>query len=369
MLKNRYEVRLEGLNLDRLLDKIRLENIPIYDVKRNSYKELVFSVDMKNYQKLFALSDMKQYTVETNAQKGVPKIKKRFVARLGLFIGALVAVALIVVSQMFTFDIQISGLEEISEEEIVSILKESGVKIGGINKSRVEDLEKSLMANVDKISMVSVSKQGTTILVNIKEKTLLDISYTPIYADTNMVISSIIVYGGTAMVKEGDVVRAGDMLVDCFVVLNGERVECEPRAEIYADVWVTGRVTFNEHEEKLQRTGRKQLIRNYEIFSKELFSNINEIKFENYEVEESERFIFNGWFLPLKTKQKVYYELESVIIDREFEPEREKMLAESRVLAYNQIKNETVIEESNNISQIGNIYYIQTFLKLNRRIM
>ena len=369
MLKNRYEVKLEGLNLDRLLDKIRLENIPIYNVKRNSYKELIFSIDMKNYQKLFALPEMKQYTVETKAEKGIPKLKKRFVARLGLFIGTLVAVALIVVSQMFTFDIQITGLEEISEEEIVAVLKESGVKIGGINKSKVEDLEKSLMSNVDKISMVSVSKQGTTILVNVKEKTLLDVSYTPIYADTNMIISSIVVYGGTAMVKEGDVVKAGDMLVDCYVTINGERVECEPRAEIYADVWVTGRVTFSEHEEKLQRTGKKQVIRNYEIFSKQLFSNNKGIKFEKYEVEESEKFIFNGWFLPLKSKQKVYYELESVTIDREFEPEREKMLAESRVLAYNQIGNETVIEESGNVSKIGDIYYIQTFLKLNKRVV
>ncbi len=369
MLKNRYEICLEGLNLDRLLEKVRLEDIKLYNVKRKSYKELAFSVDLVGYKKLIAFQELNEYKIQTNGKEGIPLIKKMFLPRLGIFIGMVLALSMIFIAQLFTFDIRIMGLEEVSEEQVISVLKDNGIKKYAINKFEVSQIETLLTSNIDKISMVSVAKQGTTILVNIKEKTLLNLTYTPVYASQNMIITSIVVHGGTAMVKVGDVVRAGDILVDCYVDVKGERTMCEPKAEIYADVLITGQVKFAEKEEFFERTGKKQVIRNYQIFGKEFLSSKKEIRFEQYETEEKTSYIFDGWFLPVKVKQQEIYEVKLTSVERDFESEREKTLADSRVLAYNQIGNEEVIEETSNVCKIGNVYYVQTFLKINKRVV
>jgi len=369
MFENQYKVKIEGLNINKLLDKARINDIILYNVKRDSYKELSFCIDMLSYPKLFTLPEIKEYKIETKAKKGFPYIKNIFISRLGLFIGLALAIIMVVIAQFFTFNIQIMGLEEIQEGEIVSVLKENGITVNAINKISSSEIESLLLQNIEQISMVSVAKQGTTVLINIKEKTLLETTYTAIYATNNMIITNMIVYGGTAMVQVGDIVKVGDMLVDCHTEVKGEIIECEPKAEIYADIWVAGQVKFAEHEEYYERTGKKQILRTYEIFGKQFLQNDNKTKFENYEIEENEKYLFNGWLLPIKSIQQTYHELELVTIDRDFEPERENLLAESKVLAYNQIDNQEVLEETSNVCKIGNTYYVQTFIKINKKVV
>ena len=89
-----------------------------------------------------------------------------------------------------------------------------------INLTQIENQ----IQKVDRVSLVSAIIKGNTLVINIKEKV-----YNPEYEDKenfkpiisvhNAIITEVTVIQGTPMVKAGQVVQKGQILVSPFVVL------------------------------------------------------------------------------------------------------------------------------------------------------
>lgn len=133
--------------------------------------------------------------------------------------GAICAFVIMVLSSLI-WDVRIEGNEKITDIEIVNILSECGMSVGdfwgGINRSEVES---RLLRSNDEISWISINRRGVVAYIKVIEKEKENIiemprvEYSNIVASADCIIEEVTVSQGTALVKPGDVVKKGDVLI------------------------------------------------------------------------------------------------------------------------------------------------------------
>lgn len=118
------------------------------------------------------------------------------------------------------WDIRVDGNNSLTDAEIVLALADSGFEIG--NRWRKESLSQTEAAILDKypeIAWININRRGSVAYVKIIEKEGekadgVDInSPSNLVASVDCIIEEITVRRGIAVVKPGDVVRRGDLLV------------------------------------------------------------------------------------------------------------------------------------------------------------
>ena len=362
-----YYFKFEGLNIERFLNELIKNNVNVFDIERPSYKLLYFKISPENYKKLKTIKTLKNFNFTLIDKNGFPKWLEIFKLRNGLFVGAMVSCLAISVLSLFTFNINIYGIESIKREEILNVLKQKNIDINKINNFNNEEIENLLKTNLDKISLVSVSKLGTSININIKEKLKQPWeNYESIIAPYNLLITDIEVHQGYTTLNVGDSVAEGGVIVNNFDYNNlGVKFDVEPIAKIEADVWFCGEVVFNSEEVVKYKTGNKIVNSSLLFNNLKLFSKTKPVKFDNYEKVVYNEYIFNNCFLPIKLYKETFYEIKEKVVKHNFEEEKDSLIEKSKQLAYEKVPNDIkILEENVNIIECENgTKIIQTYLK------
>lgn len=362
MKKNKLaQLQITGYNLNNLLNVCIKENIELQDIVKLSPQQMEVKLSDKNLKKFNKLN-IDNYEIKVK----YPSLFQRFlhflIFRIGLIAGMVASIVLILVMQSRLININIYGLDNINREEIIEKVNEFGIKKFSQMNFNCEDLEKYLMKNFD-LSFVSIIKKGNTLIINAKEE-LPDISkdYLPITADYNMIIKDIRVYSGTSCVKNGDIVFEGDNLIEPYEIINGERINIIPCAEIQGEVYFCSSYEFREKEEICARTGEYQVINiEYYLGKYKLFGNKYDCKYSDYDIEIDDKMITN-YFLPIHIKKTIAYKKETVELEKDFEKEKEGIIdklkkeAYSKVPDYLHVEGEDIKINSTNYGNIVTIY-------------
>ncbi len=367
MSKTNYDIKVEGLNFDRLLREFNRLNITLFNVNKPSYKVMEFSITTLDYLKLKKIGILKNYKMQIISKRGIPKLKYGILKHLALTITGVVCFVIFLIFSNFTFKINVLGLETIKEQEIIELLKTYNVKTNQINHKSNEEIEKFLKQNNEKISLVSVIKKGTNLIINIKEKVDVITDTTPITAPYNMQITKLNVKQGTTKFKVGDIVKKGEIIVSSSTILsNGQTVNLTPIAEVEGETWINGTAEFETNKTELVRTGKKQKFSYFDFLGNKLFYKIPAVKFEKFEEVVYNDYIFKNWFLPIKFVKTTYYELKEKTTSYNFEENKEKLLKKSETLAYQNLpEGKSVLEKNTVINQVDSKYFVTTYLKIN----
>ncbi len=164
-------------------------------------------------------------------------------ARVGLLIGALVALCMVIVSSHFVWDIRISGNERVPDEVILASLDSAGLSIGQyIQHSEWRQIAVRLQQNTPGLAWVGLYCQGNVAYVEVLEDVgpegigEEERSCTNLIAREDAVIDSLSVLRGETAVRAGQTVCAGQLLVSG--VTEGQ----EGGELIHAEGQVYGRV-------------------------------------------------------------------------------------------------------------------------------
>ena len=137
------------------------------------------------------------------------------------FFAALITVAvLFILTRGLVWDVRVSGNATVSDTAVLKTLGDYGLAVGS-RWSAVDKnvLEATLLSTHPEIAWISVNRRGTVAYVelieseNIGKEEVSAPTYSNIVAQRDGVIEEIAVKSGEAMVKVGDVVRAGDVLI------------------------------------------------------------------------------------------------------------------------------------------------------------
>ncbi len=257
--------------------------------------------------------------VELSEPLGLPSMLYKYKKRLGLWLGLAAAVIIVMKSGRVVWDIRITGNEMLSISEIESTLAACGFSRGSVIDDFNADLTEARAQLVcDNLAWISVNIKGTVAYVEVREKLPVNDSPEPkspanIVAAQSGRVLEVLAYDGLAMVKAGDEVKAGDLLI------SGSYGEHSPGLRVTrAAGYVKARTVRSfsveimyEYEQK-NPTGRKKQEKYIIFFGKpiKVFINSGNLGASCDKIKGEWNFDFFGAKLPisLMTVKEIEYE-------------------------------------------------------------
>ena len=336
-LTGKLTLSITGVNIKRLIKTFYKKNIDIFYLEQNSFRNIYITIYSKDYKK--AKKYLCDYKVEIKKRFGTSFLKNFCKTSVGLIIGACIFLSLLVLNTNFLNKIYIYGTTKIDNSEIIACLKQNGITENKFyNNINVENLEKILENNFDDISLVSVIKKGTNLIINLKEKLFVeDLSSSNIIAKESGQILELNVVQGSSPFKVGDSVKKGEVLINGYSIVNGKKVECKAIGFVKLKVWYSSSYTFLNEEVHLVRTGKKIVNTSFEIFNFNFLKTNYKNNFENYEEEIKSEYIFKNFLLPIKINKKIFYEIKENVVKNEFSFKKDDIIKETTKLAKEQV--------------------------------
>ena len=345
-------IEVTGFSIERFMNMAAHRGLYIWNV---SYQgaSVRMSVSIKGFRQLKECAQKTKCRFRIVEKTGAPFAVYKFRKRKLFPIGIIFFIALLYYLSGFIWLVEVQGNERMENEQILAFLEEHGLSIGE-RKSSIDRffLERELITTFDDIAFVNIGISGTRAVVSIAEtlerKDSIDKSRAcDIIAKRDGVITSIFVSQGTPMVREGDVVLAGDVLVSGtlmagadyeIVVVGYTHSVASVRARQYREM------NFYVPQDEIRKnfTGRSGSVFSVNILNKELNFLTRParyfILYANYDKITSRTQLAFGenYPLPVVIIRNTYKEYEIYTVPRSLE--------EMRLAAVMTVTN-TIIEE------------------------
>jgi len=206
--------------IERFINICISKKIFLWNMKREKSTILYSNINIIDYKRIREISKKTKSQVEIQAKKGIPFLLHRYRKRK-IFIGfLLISIIILNVMSRFIWNVEISGNIDISKEEIIKTLSENGLNIGTAkSKINITDITNRVRLSRDDIAWIGISLKGTNAIIEIKEiskapEIIKEDEFCNIVSDKAGMITKINVQNGTAVAKEGDIIKEGDLLVN-----------------------------------------------------------------------------------------------------------------------------------------------------------
>ncbi len=163
--------------------------------------------------------------------------------RYGVMLALVGVLVLFLFLNSLVWDVRIEGCESGKESEILAELESAGLCVGAswrhIDKG---DVEARVLSDSDTVSWLNINRRGTVAYVKVIDKVVHDLpeqphGYANVIAERDCIIEQITVKRGVAMVKAGESVRKGQLLISGVIPTDLGGGYC------YAEGSVIGRYT------------------------------------------------------------------------------------------------------------------------------
>lgn len=370
-------ITVEGFFVERFINHCINQKIFLWSIKRKKSTLLTANININDFKKVRNIAKKTKCKININSKKGFPILLHKYRKRKLLLLLVIPVVLAILVSSRFVWNIEVIGAEKISSQEIIRQLEEEGVCIGK-KKSSIDS--KKVINNIrlkrEDISWMAIDLKGTNVIVNLveaeKKPDMIDKNaYCNIVADQRGMITKITADTGTALVKTGDIVEKGDILIGGY--MEGKYTDTRyvhSKGRIEAKVWYTKTIKSGLTREITEETGnqKNRYSINMNNFKINLYKSLP--NFENYDtINETNKIkLLKNFYLPIeidkttyieKRKSQITYgkeELKTILIS-----ELEKQFEEDGMENLNVInKIVNVYEHENNVMELEMTYEVMT---------
>ena len=276
-------------------------------------------------------------TLEIGRCSGLKNTAHRYRRRTGLWIGAgLLVVGLLVMSR-FVWRVEVTGTEQLDPEAVTAALAEYGVH-SGVLARRIDAraVERQMQIRFEEIAWITVNVEGSRVTAIIEEAVpppavVEDGIPTNLVAAETGFITRVEVQNGNAVVKPGDSVQTGDLLVSGIMDNKvGESRTAHARGQVYAQVRARLEI-FTPYKQSgyvLRGIARRRYLK---IFGIEVPLQLKGIPDGPYRVEHITKEPKGlGALLPVEWREDCYLlmqEVEKTITPQEAMRQSEKALA------------------------------------------
>lgn len=288
----------------------------------------------------------------------------------GFFSAIILLFGIFLLSGSMVWDMRVSGNEVLNEYAVEDALGEMGFGVGARwQKVDKNGIEASLLCAYPEIAWVSINRRGTVAYIELIESENVGVKenaspiYSNIVADRDCVIEEITVKSGEAVVKVGDVVKAGDVLIsgviDNEAGVRLSRAEGCVRGSSVTEIVAEAPREISERVTLTQRITRVRVI--IFNFSINIFKNYGNPENTCDIIEEIRRFaLFDRYKLPFfieKTYRREYTEHVRSRTDDEMIISAKREL-DSKM--YSAFKNADVIRLRTDADFLDNSYRLTT---------
>ena len=354
-------IEVEGYFIERFINLCRSKNILLWNSKRKKATLLNANIGISDFKRAAKLIKETKCRVKIKNKKGLPFLFHKYKKRKIFFLFLFFMIMGMAILSNFVWNIEITGNETISKEEILNSLNEEGLTVGTW-KTKVDRqaiVNKMRLVRSD-LAWIGIDIKGTNAIVKIVEADLKpDIikeeEYCNIIATKAGIITKVNAINGTPLVKEGDVIREGSILVGGWLEgkYTGMRY-VHANGEVKAKVWYSQNIKVELNQVIARRKGNHENKYSVKInnFNINFYKTLS--KFKKYDtIEETKKLkIFSDFYLPIELIKKTNYELVEENIQYTVEEAKEKAVQEAKIELDKQVENkENIVNTYINYNQ------------------
>ena len=345
-------VEFFGIYPEKLLNLCAKNGINIWSARyiNQKIRAKIIARDFIKLRKILRKSGIKVHIIQKN---GFPFFIRKYNKRLGFLIGLVIFFFFLQVMSGYIWIIEVKGNKTVSESQIVSACNEIGIK-EGIKKNKISAKAdaQELLLKLDKLAWGSLNIEGCRLTVNVTEiveKTEDNSVASNLKASEDGVITHIHVTSGNCLVKVGDIVSKGDILVSGIIENESGTKFVHSMGNIIAET-----ETQIILEEKLSRqelipTGKQKTKHVLNLFGVKIPLYMGREN-NNYTAESSESTLkLFSQKLPIKlySKRFIFNRIENIEIDypKAIERLEERLLNEHK----GTVKNKEITQNDNSV--------------------
>ncbi|MBQ8537252.1 MAG: sporulation protein YqfD [Clostridia bacterium] len=258
--------RAEGLSLEKLVALCAAQEISLSCLRRTGPKCLKGRVSESDYPRLCALAQERGWQITSLGSAGISRGLERMKERWGLAVGLGLTTLLIIAAMQFVWRVEIVDAGAY-EGDVRGYLTQHAIGVGTY-KGRLDlaQLQTDLEWRYPKVAWVQTALRGSTLVVRLVEG--IPVPQVAPYGQAGDMVAArggVIVTvepaAGTALVKAGDIVIPGQVLIQ-GVERRGEAesVQVKARGRILARVWDQARVQMPLNETLSEPTGESCVV-------------------------------------------------------------------------------------------------------------
>lgn len=205
-----------------LINKLKISYVSCKNL-RILHNEIYGEVYTDDFATLKEIADKCNGQTEIIKKKGVIFKAVKYKKRFGVILGLIVGLALVIFLSNVVMVIEISGNENVTDEQIIAILDDNGIAIGSfIPNIDFRQAERRIIVGIDNLAWIGIRNTGCRVIVEVNEMTPVP-EMVPTSRPCNVVstkdaqIVSVNVYMGRLLPLVGDGVRKGELLVSGVV--------------------------------------------------------------------------------------------------------------------------------------------------------
>lgn len=303
-------INVEGYFIERFINMCRNKNILLWNIKRKNSSFIICKIGIKEFKKIRDIARKTKCKITITSKKGIPFIFEKYKKRkIFLLMMCIISGLLFVLSQfVWNIEVKITG-DTLNEDEIINSLNENGLYIGEKKSSiDVKEIINNVRLKREDISWIGIEIKGTNAIVEVveaeeKPEVVDENDYCSIVSDKPGKILKVIANNGTSMVKPGDIVKEGSLLIAGWIEgkYTGTRF-VRADGKIDALVWYTETASVKLNEKKIEKTGNteKKYALNINNFRINLYKKLS--NFEKYDTIYTAKKIkiFSNFYIPVE---------------------------------------------------------------------
>lgn len=211
-------VEVSGFSMERFINLAVKNHIYIWDLQEYEHK-MYFKTSIHNFKKLKPFAKKAKCRFKVKSKLGFPFIAHKYKKRKMFAFGGLIFIFMIWMLSSFIWLVEVEGNSRVNSLDIISTLEKEGYGPGKLKtKLNLRKAEAFLINKYPDIIWVGIKFEGTRLLVQIAEtvpKPQLKNSNEPcnIIAKRDALITYIATHKGMPLVRKGDIVKKGELLV------------------------------------------------------------------------------------------------------------------------------------------------------------
>lgn len=323
-------ISIEGYFIERFMNICISKRILLSKTERKKSTVLQANIGISDFIRIRKIARITKCKIKIVSKNGIPFIIKKYRKRkiFAIFLGMMMM--LIFILSNFIWNIEIICEEDINKEELMNQLKEYGLSVGKSKKTLdTKEIINHIRLKREDISWIGISIKGTNTIVEVvksvkKPVIVKENEYCNIVANKEGIITKISAQNGTALVKPGDIIKKGTVLVAGYIQgkYTGTRY-VHAMGLVEGIVWHSKKEKVSLNQDVEVKTGATE--RRYSV-------NINNFKinlwkklsnFQKYDtmIESNKITLFKNFYLPInidkitcfeKITQNIVYEKEEL---------------------------------------------------------
>lgn len=307
-------IEIQSLIPEKFVNLMWKNGVYIRNIKKKSITTMTMEISLKDYDKIEDIAKRTKTKIRIVGRRGLAFFLIKIKRRIALVAGIILFIGIIYYLSTFIWNIEISSDKYLSPYEIRQELNSYGIKPGISKKSvNVYDIEGKLMKNNDSIMWVKARIEGANLKISAAERQSPP-TIIPEDGPCNLVarrdgeVVRVYTTAGTPVVKQGDMIRQGQILV------KGEQGKEGATYAVHAVGDVICRTFYEEVKEakineiKKERTGKKDSNVYIELGGKKLYLKKSTNKFAKYDKIEESKFF---------TRTETFYEVKETTINND----------------------------------------------------